>query len=139
MIQARPILCLDFDGVIHSYERGWQNGELYGSVTPGFWDWALKAEKLFKLVIYSSRSGTEGEIAHMKEWLSDQWEIYKLDFHPSVTEMPFFTFADRKPPAFLTVDDRCVCFKGNWNDLDPELLVDFKPWNATVIAKPEEG
>lgn len=36
-------------------------------------------------------------------------------------------FPTKKPAAFLTIDDRAVCFKGVFPK--PESLLDFKPWN----------
>lgn len=113
-----PILCLDFDGVIHSYERGWQGGEIYGTVTPGFWDWLFKAAKHFRIVIYSSRSKTPEGIAAMRAWLDDQGPDEPLPVE----------FSAEKPPAFLTIDDRALTFNGNWAMYDPEELRAFRPW-----------
>jgi len=115
----KPILCLDFDGVIHSYERGWQDGEIYGTPTPGFREWAARAYGLFTLVIYSSRSKDPGGIFAIKEWMS----IHNVD-------QTLFEFAHEKPPAFLTIDDRALTFQGRWEEFDPALLLMFKPWNA---------
>jgi hypothetical protein len=126
---SKPILCLDFDGVIHSYERGWQDGTIYGSVTEGFWEWAEQAAKLFKLVIYSSRSKTEeGQLA-MGLWLSEQRREWRTagGMHEATDPLEF-EFAHEKPPAFLTIDDRAICFEGDWSKLDPEHLRAFRPW-----------
>lgn len=118
-------ICIDFDGVIHSYERGWQGGDIYGTIVPGFWEWAVEAEKIFELAVYSSRSATlEGRTA-MRSWLKQQWEAW-----PGKGEMPLIVVVD-KPIAFLTIDDRCIRFEGNWSDpaLDPKVLQIFKAWN----------
>lgn len=114
-----PILCVDFDGVIHSYEHGWQGGKIYGTVTDGFFDWLKEAQKFFRVVIYSSRSKDPGGIVDMKRWLA----------HHNGGVVPHdLEFAAEKPPAFLTIDDRCVRFDGSWSGLDPNKLREFKPW-----------
>lgn len=130
---SKPIICIDFDGVIHSYERGWQGGEIYGSATPGFFKWAIKAVDHFQLVIYSSRSKTPEGIIAMREAIG-KWSIDAIhngevsgDFEwPKLFD--HLEFADVKPPAFLTIDDRAICFKGNWNVLEPSELLQFQTW-----------
>jgi hypothetical protein len=146
----KPILCLDFDGVIHKYSKGWQDGAIYDPPTEGFFDWAHGAGKLFKLVIYSSRSKTEVGIDDMQQWLvkhawAEGWQMTDIaggdelvDGQPSPMRLLhardanvlLFFFAHEKPPAYLTIDDRCVRFNGSWDALDPHTLREFKPWNA---------
>jgi hypothetical protein len=135
----KPILCIDFDGVIHKYSKGWQGGLIYDDVTEGFFDWAEKAKEVFALVIYSSRSGSYGGIDAMKHWLKVQGEKWAGDGDgsgaiPDVAS--WFDFASEKPPAFLTIDDRAVCFEGKWDGIamDPFTLRHFKPWTQGVPA-----
>lgn len=130
----KPILCLDWDGVIHSYEDGWRNGEIYGTATPGFFAWAIEAAKLFKLVIYSSRSkaptGTDAMREALRKWTLAavvSGEISETDRAHILNQTDF---AHEKPPAFLTIDDRAVTFMGNWSKLKPAELRAFKPWNV---------
>lgn len=117
----KQTLCIDFDGVIHSYENGWQGGEIYGTITEGFCDWAAEMAKHFDLVIYSSRSKTPGGRGMMKRWLKEKW---------SGPPIPEFQFASTKPAAWLTIDDRAICFQGDWTSLDLRTLQSFRPWHA---------
>lgn len=132
---SKPILCIDFDGVIHSYERGWQDGSIYGSATPGFFKWAIEVQHHFRLVIYSSRSSTEEGRKAMREWLGTQSieAIHRGEVSADYEWAELFgniEFADKKPPAFLTIDDRAIQFNGSWEHLYPEVLVAFKPWTT---------
>lgn len=129
--KGKPIICLDFDGVIHSYENGWQEGVIYGHVTEGFFDWVEEAVQHFDLHIYSSRSKTAAGRLKMQEWLVKEvghwapaWQAKEI-----VAFIEQFTFSHEKPPAFLTIDDRAMTFEGSWADFHPEEIIQFKPWN----------
>jgi len=111
----KPILSLDFDGVIHWYRNGWKGIHyIDDDPVPGAKEFIEKAQQYFTIVIYSSRSSSEAGINAMKAWME------KHGF-------PEVKFAKDKPKAFLTIDDRAIQFKGEW--FNPEDLLDFKPWN----------
>jgi hypothetical protein len=137
--RGMPIICIDFDGVIHRYSKGWQGGVIYDDAVSGFFEWARDAKKEFKLVIYSSRSKTPDGIEAMRAWLQvqlGQWRkdsLYGTDGQADIELWTDdFEFASEKPPAFLTIDDRAVCFSGDWRSpyLRPDALRRFKPWNV---------
>lgn len=131
---AKKIICIDFDGVIHSYDNGFGDGSIYGSIVPGFFEWVLKVRETFDLAVYSSRSKTLGGLGAMMDWMNTQLKEWKKNNNREPAAPPFlsdFVFAVEKPAAFLTIDDRAVCFDGNWFDerYDPSQLLNFKPWN----------
>ena len=131
MTEHRPIVCIDFDGVIHSYDRGWQNGEIYGEVVTGFFEWALVAQNYFELVVYSSRSKTLIGTQKMAEWLDAKYSEWQKT--APISEQLHIQFSHEKPPAFITIDDRAITFKGRWDseELNAATMLNFKPWNAT--------
>lgn len=129
---ALPILCIDFDGVIHRYSKGWQDGVIYDGITDGFFEWAIEAAKKFKLAIYSSRSKTPEGVEAMREWLFKQMSGSKAALAAPEFGLESFAFVHEKPPAFLTIDDRAICFNGDWSKLDPQILREFKPWMAST-------
>jgi len=117
----KPILCLDFDGVIHSYTTQWLGATVIPDPpVPGAFEFIAYASPLFDVQIYSSRSKEQGGIDAMYQWMIEYAGPAKL-----------VTFCHEKPPAFLTIDDRAICFDGDWSKLDPEELLKFKPWNKT--------
>lgn len=130
VVDNKPIIALDFDGVIHSYEDGWQNGHIYGIVVPGFFEWAEKAKEKFNLCIFSSRSASHKTRQPMEDWLKVQLTNWLWDNPESKLQFPDFSFAAYKPPAYITIDDRALTFKGNWSDpiFDPDELITFKSW-----------
>lgn len=129
----KKILCLDFDGVIHQYNSGWQGETIISDdIVPGFFEWADKAHKYFELVIYSSRSKSSEARKAMSRWIHDQrekWRKENNNYEYDDNDPLTFTFAYEKPAAFLTIDDRCLTFNGDWNQFDPESIINFKPWN----------
>ena len=122
-MSGKPILALDFDGVIHSYEKGWHDGSIYGTPTKGFKEWAKEASKYFRLIVVSSRMSESGGMFAIKEWMS----LNEID-------QTLFEFSTTRPPAFLTIDDRALTFEGAWKDLPPEGLRQFVPWNQAKGA-----
>lgn len=116
---SKPILALDFDGVIHRYSKGWQDGQIYDPPTEGFREWAEEAAKYFTLVIVSSRLREISDEVPIQDWL----RLHGID--PAQ-----FQFARFRPPALLSIDDRAITFKGTWEHLAPVRLQHFKPWHV---------
>ena len=66
----KPILCLDFDGVIHSYTSGWKGPRtIPDDPVPGAIDFLVEALQHFRVAIYSSRSHYWFGRRAMKKWL----------------------------------------------------------------------
>ena len=124
------MICIDFDRTIHRYSEGWMDGRIYDPVVPGFFEWAADMTRSggFELIVYSSRSKTEAGIKAMQHWLTHQYRLWAQDHpeHPPLT----FSFAHEKPAAWVTIDDRAIQFRGNWQapELAPEAVRDYKPW-----------
>ncbi len=130
-----PIVSVDFDGVVHRYERGWDGGQIRGTMVPGFMEWLLRAQGLLRVVIFSSRSSDEQQRLNMVCWLEERAREWRAE-HPSHSDLPPMRVEmwHSKPPALVTIDDRAICFCGNWlaDELRPESLLKFRPWTASM-------
>ena len=119
----KKTICVDFDGVLHSYTSGWRGANVIPDPpVPGAMDFLLSLieDERFEVCIYSSRSKEPGGISAMSAWLRKRLG----DFTDQLK------FPVQKPAAFLTIDDRALCFKGLFPSLD--YIDGFKPWNKTA-------
>ena len=127
----KPILCVDFDGVIHSYRSGWKGvGRADDPPVDGAVGFLLEATRYFKVAIYSSRSKSLRGRSCMKRYMRHYFAVpltfsahHTHDFLHEELTYPWF-----KPSAFLTIDDRALTFQGDWSALHPTELLKFKPW-----------
>ncbi len=126
------ILCVDFDGVLHSYSSGWQGAdEVKDAPVKGAIRWLVNMIDSddgvgYAIAIYSSRSSQEGGIMAMKAWLTHWFHDEFPDTDPEYF-LRLLTFPTKKPPAYLTIDDRAICFRGTFPSVQE--LDYFKPWN----------
>jgi len=131
-LSRKPTLCIDFDGVIHNYYAGWRNGEIYGDIVPGFFEWCMKVKGTFTLAVYSSRTGDDKLRSAMVDWLREK-QMTWWNTQPGSEELPIpftFEFPLNKPAAWITIDDRCIHFDGRWDspELTPDALLAFVSW-----------
>lgn len=162
---ADRIICVDFDGVLHSYTSGWQGPRtIPDPPIPGALEWLLSLIKNdgVRPVIYSSRSKAWGGRRAMRRWLFDHyveawhrlintpgggntigspWDVLVSDtpgWNPCLGTdgeearrwarcvLRRLTFPTKKPAAFLTVDDRAWCFRGEYPSA--EQIRSFQPF-----------
>ena len=127
-MKGKPILCLDFDGVIHSYKSGWKGARnIPDDPVPGAL--GFMAQRLvdgWDVVVHSSRARSVGGISAMRAWLKRHAGGMWWD-SPAGSGLENVRFVRWKPAALVTIDDRSICFDGTWpSETD---LRGFRPWN----------
>ena len=139
----KKYICVDFDGVIHSYESGWKGARnipdapVKGAIR---WLYILLMNKNIVVCIYSARSKYFLARYFMKKWL---WKMACLEFGYSCSKnadchntagysepqqmLASIKFPKTKPAAWITIDDRCICYKGKKHPSISE-IINFKSW-----------
>lgn len=108
----------DFDGVIHSYKRGWQGAmTIADPPVPGI-EKSLREikEAGYEVVVVSTRCAHFGGKMAIESWL-DVWGLA-----PYVDKV-----CKEKPPAIVYIDDRAICFDGKPENLLGQIQ-SFQPW-----------
>lgn len=141
--KRKPILCLGFDGVLHSYTSGWQGADVVSDPpVEGMVDFLVAALQVFDVQIFSSRSHQEGGREAMIGWLVENG-LPKGALEAVFEDDPMgydlwesrIKFPREKPPAMVGIDDRALTFDGTFPEIAD--LLAFEPWNKK--AEPDLG
>lgn len=107
-------IVFDFDGVIHKYSKGWQNGSIYDEPNQSVIKVIDKLRANDYIVdIVSTRCATEEGAKSIGEWLNK----YGIEVDHILAH---------KPPALVYIDDRAI----NFDPLDKNLyeeIINFIP------------
>ena len=148
-------IAIDFDGVIHKYSKGWQNGEIYDEpVTDVFKAIRELMDNGYSVFVFSTRKPNQ-----IKKWLidncfeSEYYEYGAIGEDPNERTVPKFGFeieviswwkvlfskgyfwnkknvlgiTNIKLAAHAYIDDRALKFEGNWEQTIFQLEV-FKTY-----------
>lgn len=109
MTKKKTIL-VDLDGVLNEY-----NGNFDENIIPEIKDGAIEfiqnLHQNFTIKIFTTRN----------KILTTKWLI-KNNLDKYISDI-----TDVKEPAYLHIDDRCICFDGNYNNTINQIQ-NFKPW-----------
>lgn len=100
------VIAVDFDGPVHAFTKGWQDGVIYDLPEEGVFQAFNKLNnKGYKVVIYTARDDLEP----VKKWINDHLKALDIG-HLNID------VTNKKPKAIMYIDDRGLRFT-NWRDV----------------------
>lgn len=103
-------VAVDFDGVIHTYERGWQDGSIYGEFMPGAVVGLSRLMSNYAVFVHTTRNARQ-----VARWIEDK-SGHGIECTTSVPRSGFWNsqgyllVTSRKLPAVAYIDDRGIRF-----------------------------
>jgi hypothetical protein len=104
-------LSIDFDGVIHTFDKGFHDGTCYGDPMPGSLESVKELSKSYRIVIFTAKAKPNRPLVNGKTGTELVWEwLEKHGIADCVAEV-----TSEKPRSFLYIDDNGYRFE-NWTD-----------------------
>ena len=103
-------IAIDFDGVIHNFDKGWHDGTCYGEPIPGALEAIKNLSQNYKIIIFTAKAKPNRPLVQGKTGLTlvEEW-LKKHDIFKYVSEI-----TSEKPRAQIYIDDRGYRFI-NWD------------------------
>jgi len=111
-------IAVDFDGVVHTFDKGWHDGTCYGEPIEGAIDAIKKLSKEYNIVLHTAKVKPDRPLVDGKtgyelvlEWLIEH------DLEKYIDEI-----THEKPRAEYYIDDKGIKFENNWKEILEEVL-----------------
>jgi hypothetical protein len=121
-------VAVDFDGVIHAYRRGWEDGSIYDEPLPGALDALRRLMADYAVFVHTTRDPQT-----VADWLAAR-DVPAVTLHDlrareglHVNVGTFWNrrdvilVTDRKLPAIAYIDDRAIRFE-TWDQALADLM-----------------
>ena len=114
-VNPKPVVCVDLDGVLNLFDT-WRSPEYFHPPRPGAKEFLIRLNEAgFSVCIFTCRWHEWAA-----KWLEDNGLAQYVD-----------RVTDQKIPAEVYLDDRAVCFQGDFNQAYQQ-IVNFRPfWEAS--------
>ena len=127
--RKRACVSVDFDGVLHSYESGWQGATVIPDApVPGAFTWLSTLVESFDVFIVTTRLNHAGAKQAIRDWFITHGlpmsVLDRVDFAEGI-----------KPPSIVMVDDRAFRFEGVFPSVGE--LRALKPWYKARVLPGE--
>lgn len=110
-------ICIDFDGVIYHNLKFHGNAIVRGPKIDGALEAIKELSKSFEVLIHSARCADDAGYSAVEDWLKEN-EFLK-----------FAVLVKNKPRAKVYLDDRGICFTGDWGKAKTDIK-NFKQWQT---------
>ena len=106
-------IAVDFDGVIHTFDKGWHDGTCYGEPIEGSLEALKSLSKNYNVIIFSAKVRPDRPLVNGKtgKQLVQDW-LAKYDVIQYVSDITY-----EKPRAEYYIDDKAIKFENNWKDI----------------------
>src|ERR1035441_9941281 len=101
-------VAVDFDGVIHTYDNGWQDGAIYGEFKPGAVEGLTRLMQRYAVFIHTTRKPRQ-----VARWIEDRSGhgiecTTRRQSGGFWNERGYLLVTSRKLPAIAYIDDRGI-------------------------------
>ena len=106
-------MAIDFDGVIHNFDKGWHDGTCYGDPLPGALESIRELSKDWNIIVFTAKVRPDRPLVGGKtgQELVEEW-LEKYDVMQYIDEVTF-----EKPRANYYIDDKAIEFTNNWTEI----------------------
>lgn len=112
---SRKTIVFDFDGVIHKYSKGWQDGSIYDEPVQGIKEVINELHKDYDIYVVTTRARDLGQQTAVENYLNDNG-------------IEFDCVTSIKVPASVYVDDRGLQFNPDNIDKLVHDIRNFQTW-----------